>query len=121
MQTWIEFHNAHLKKSEAEHQAKRQEQERKADRRRTPMTERLKRVIRDIPPEEWDQPRSIDYFVRRLAPKWNGSRAAPREVADGLRELGWIRARAWRSEIGGFRSWWFPPSATVLKSRGAPF
>ena len=79
------------------------------DRRHTPMTERITRVLRNMPESEQSKERPIEFFVHALAPKWSGKHAANREVAAALRELGWARVRCWRAELGGFRATWQPP------------
>jgi len=110
MMTW--FDQQRLRAAQHERQRAEQEQlnKQKGDMRRTPMKERVARIIRALPPEERDLPRSLRFFVEQLKPKFSGARAAPRDVARGLRELGWTRTRAWRSEAEGFRALWIPPT-----------
>jgi hypothetical protein len=73
------------------------------------MATRLKVIISAMPAVEQLQPRPLSFFVAALAPKYHGSRAHRGEVAEGLRQLGWIRERKWRGEANGFRALWLAP------------
>lgn len=109
MKTWLEEMQAQsAREAQAREQAARDKAAEAAIRGVT-MKERVRRVIRAIPDHERDQPRSIEFFIDKLAPKYAGARAAARDVARGLRENGWTRHRAWRASEGGFRSYWRPP------------
>lgn len=78
--------------------------------RMTPVVDRLKKFIATIPESE-RYARPITFFSQALKPRWNGKHAAPREVADALRQLGFTRHRGWNNSEQGFRSHWhFPES-----------
>lgn len=111
MKTFADHRAHHAAEIEDRLEARKQARESVDERRRTPMRERLRRVIKRIPDAEAGEPKAIDFFVEQLAPKYAGKRASPRDVARGLRELGWTRTRKWRSEAEGFRALWHPPTA----------
>lgn len=113
MKTWRDHTNelaAEAARQRAEQAAREADQ---AELRGTPMTERIRRLLRPLPPEERVQPRTMEWFVEQLKPRWSGRRASPRDVGAALRHLGWTRTRAWRrTETGdeiGFRAYWLPP------------
>ena len=81
--------------------------------RHVPMAERLRRLIRDMPVEERNLPRHIDFFCEALAPRYHGRRAQRGQVASGLRELGWTRERRWRGDDEGFKALWWPPGESI--------
>ncbi|MFZ1539464.1 MAG: hypothetical protein WAT23_19045 [Chromatiaceae bacterium] len=109
MKTWVEeVREQSLCDAQAREQAARDKADQAAARGVT-MKEKVRRVIRAMPEHEREIPRSIDYFVDKLTPKYTGARAAARDVARGLRENGWSRQRTWRASEVGFRSYWLPP------------
>jgi len=111
MKTWLEALNEDMAKRAQEREAAAKAKMDKAQLRQVPMRERIKRLVRAMPPDDRNLPRPIQYFVDQLAPRWNGSRACPRDVARGLRELGWSRCRYWKGEADGFKTHWIPPES----------
>lgn len=110
MKTWLEVMNA----GQTERQVKLAEQElQRVDifrEKMTPVIDRLKKFIATIPVSE-RYARPITFFTQAIKPRWNGRHAAPREVADSLRQLGFTRHRGWNKSEAGFRSHWhFPES-----------
>lgn len=76
----------------------------------TPLADRLKRLISDIPQDEQKIPRGIEWFRVRL--KGRGGRGAhPGELGLALRNLGWKRKRSWSNAESGFRALWIPPDS----------
>jgi hypothetical protein len=108
MKTWIDQlqqrnaeRAAHVTQTEADKVAQFRE-------RMSPVVERLARFIASIPESE-RVPRSLDFYVRALRPRWSGKHAAARDVADALRHLGFKRVRAWNTPEQGFRTLWYWP------------
>ena len=95
---------------QAHHAAREQKRRQQMDARHTPMAERLARLIRQLPEDEREQPRNLEFFREALAPRYHGRSAHPAHVAQGLRDLGWKRRRKWRGVEEGFRAMWHPPS-----------
>ena len=114
MQTWVEsMRDAH---DERQQKIAEQESQKVSDfrERMTPVIDRLKKFIATVPESEC-YPRSITFFTQAIRPRWNGKHAAPREVADALRQLGFTRIRGWNSSEGGFRAHWHFPESTATK------
>ena len=116
MKTWAdelkEQHDILDQQRQAQH-TKAQTAKRTAfEARHVPMAERLHRLIRDMPDEEQTLPRHIDFFCDVLAPRYHGKRAHRGQVASGLRDLGWKRARCWQQDNNGFRALWWPPGVS---------
>lgn len=109
MKTWLETQREHQAEMAREREARQAAKTDKSEVRATPIKERVRRIIRDMPPHERHKPQHISYFVSQLAPRWNGDRASPRDVARGLRENGWVRKRDWKGERDGFTTFWIPP------------
>ena len=76
--------------------------------RHTPMATRLRKLINAIPEPERMQPRPLQFFINALSPKYSGKRAASREVAQGLTELGFKKKRVWVSASHAYCALWFP-------------
>ena len=112
MKTWLELQQEQQAQAAQERATREAAKVDKAEVRATPIRERVRRIIRDMPPTERHQPQHISYFVTQLAPRWNGDRASPRDVARGLRENGWLRKRDWKGERDGFTTFWIPPPAS---------
>jgi hypothetical protein len=74
--------------------------------RLTPLEERLKRLLYQIPDETIAQGLSLDDLRRLLAGKWRGN-CHPGELGAALRKLGFIRRRNWSEAEGGFRAHWY--------------
>jgi hypothetical protein len=85
----------------------------------SPVGERLRRLLDGIPETEQACGLRFEDLRRRLAGKY-GRTARHDEVADALRALGWARVRDWRDVDGGFRSAWFPPSASEPPEPNSP-
>lgn len=123
MRTWADNLTATQQQRADARAAKEQERRDRFERRHTPMHERIKRVIAAMPEDERPKPRELDFFVRVLAPKWFGRRAAAREVADGLRALGWERRRTWVGNSPGEKRYatsWHPPEPTKAEPPAKP-
>ena len=112
MQTWRDRMGAHAAEQErqrAERQAREAADAReKFETRFQPMPDRLKKVLRHLPREVQKQGVSLEDLRRNLAGKYRGQ-AAFREIAAGLRALGWERRRNW-TRSGPFVALWFPPT-----------
>ena len=80
--------------------------------RHTPMATRLRKLLNAMPEAERIEPRPLKFFVNALAPKYSGKRAAAREVAMGLVELGFIKKRIWVSSSHAYCAYWFPKEVT---------
>ena len=74
--------------------------------RLTPLEERLKRLLYQIPDETIAQGLSLDDLRRLLAGKWRGN-CHPGELGVALRKLGFVRRRNWSDAEVGFRAKWF--------------
>lgn len=74
--------------------------------RLTPLEQRLKKLLADMPEETLAQGLSLDSLRRLLAGKWRGN-CHPGELGAALRKLGFIRQRNWSDELGGFRAKWY--------------
>lgn len=111
MQTWADRLDEQRRERERE-QAEKAAQEaaqraQDAELRFTPMEVRLKKLIAQMPAEARQRGVSLATFRMNLAGKYRGQ-AAFREIAGGLRALGWERRRNW-SKDGPFVALWFPP------------
>lgn len=109
MKTWADEVAEMSAERERERIARQMIEQDKSTLRRLPMKERVARIIRDLPPDQRAGPYPLAFFVERLKPKFAGDRAAARDVARGLRELGWTRTRCWRRDgpdETGFRAVW---------------
>ncbi len=78
--------------------------------RLTPLEERLKKLLSDMPEEVIAQGLSLDSLRRLLAGKWRGN-CHPGELGAALRKLGYVRRRNWSDAEGGFRAKWYLPAA----------
>lgn len=76
--------------------------------RHTPMTTRLRKLLNAMPEPQRMEPRPLQFFINALAPKYSGKRAASREVAQGLTELGFTKKRIWVSASHAYCAYWFP-------------
>ena len=100
---------AAAQRADAEAAARRKVEESNRWRERlTPMPERLRALLTEIPPEVAAEGLSLSALTHMLRGKWRGHAHAG-EVAAGLRELGWRRVRNWSDSARGFRAVWFPP------------
>jgi hypothetical protein len=79
------------------------------------MTDRLAKLLDDMPVAERDQPRPIAFFRQGLQAKYPSrgqGRASVAEIGPALRQLGWRRQRQWKDPTAGFLTLWFPPGET---------
>lgn len=74
--------------------------------RLTPLEDRLKKLLSDMPEEVIAQGLSLDSLRRLLAGKWRGN-CHPGELGAALRKLGYVRRRNWSDATGGFRARWY--------------
>ena len=74
--------------------------------RLTPLEERLRRLLSQMPEEMVTKGLSLDQLRRLLLGKWRGN-CHPGELGAALRKLGFVRRRNWSDAEGGFRTWWF--------------
>lgn len=74
--------------------------------RLTPLEERLRKLISEIPPEIMAGGLSLDSLRRLLAGKWRGN-CHPGELGAALRKLRFVRRRDWSDVEGGFRAKWY--------------
>lgn len=113
MQTWFDQIDEQRREREREQAAKAAQEAaqraREGELRFTPMSTRIKKLLAHMPSERQQQGVSLATLRINLAGKYRGQ-AAPREVAAGLRQLGWERRRNW-SRSGPFVALWFPPEA----------
>ena len=73
--------------------------------RLTPLEERLKRLLSQMPEEMVAKGLSLDELRRLLAGKWRGN-CHPGELGAALRKLGFVRRRNWSDAEGGFKARW---------------
>lgn len=94
----------------AERQAKAQEANLRSSvqwaERLTPLEQRLKKLLAEMPEETLAQGLSLDSLRRLLAGKWRGN-CHPGELGAALRKLQFIRRRSWSDDEGGFRAKWY--------------
>jgi hypothetical protein len=116
VQTWIESQqlaSAAERPSQADRAAAREAKRRARHMLRfVPMTDRLAKLLDDLPIAERDQPRPIAFFRQALQAKYparGAGRASVAEIGPALRQLGWQRHRQWKDPTAGFLTLWFPP------------
>lgn len=104
----IESSAASAARDQADEARRQQEDAEQFAQRTTPLPDRLKRIIANLPETERDVPRPLEFFAERLRGR---QRLTPHrgELAGALRALGWTRKRCWRESEGGFRAYWPPP------------
>ena len=73
--------------------------------RLTPLEERLRRLLSQMPEEIVAKGLSLDELRRLLSGKWRGN-CHPGELGAALRKLGFVRRRTWSDHEGGFRAKW---------------
>lgn len=76
--------------------------------RHTPMAVRIRKLLNAMPEADRLLARPLQFFINALAPKYSGKRAAAREVAAGLVELGFTKKRVWVSSNESYCAVWFP-------------
>lgn len=74
--------------------------------RLTPLEQRLKKLLAEMPEQTLAQGLSLDSLRRLLAGKWRGN-CHPGELGAALRKLQFIRRRSWSDDEGGFRAKWY--------------
>lgn len=118
MQTWkdqMDAQRAEQERLRAERAAQQaQLAQQKFATRFYPMRERIRKILKHMPREVQQEGVSLELLRSNLAGKYRGQ-AAPREVAAGLRELGWERRRNWTKD-GPFIALWYPPSGKTSQS-----
>jgi uncharacterized protein YecE (DUF72 family) len=92
-------------KAIADQQAAREATSRWSE-RLTPLEERLKRLLSQMPEEMIAQGLSLDDLRRLLSGKWRGH-CHPGELGSALRKLGFSRRRSWVNNQNGFKALWF--------------
>ena len=71
----------------------------------TPLDQRLKIVLEDMPESIKTSGLSLPALQQMLKGRWRGN-AHPGELGAALRKLGYIRTRGWRGEKVGFIALW---------------
>ena len=84
--------------------------------RLTPLEERLRRLLSQMPEDVIAQGLSLDDLRRLLTGKWRGN-CHPGELGAALRKLGFVRRRNWSDAEGGFRARWFNRLGKEFESR----
>lgn len=74
-----------------------------------PLEVRLSRLLDTIPPEVQAEGLSLE-VLRRMLKGVGGRGAHCAALGACLRRAGYVRERRWRSDYGGFRALWYPPS-----------
>jgi len=74
----------------------------------TPLLQRLKKFIDNLPSEMRNQPQPIEFFRQGLRGRQTGRKAHAGELGAALRKLGYSRHRGWSKSDGGFRALWWP-------------
>ena len=77
--------------------------------RLTPLEERLRRLLSQMPEEIVAKGLSLDELRRLLSGKWRGN-CHPGELGAALRKLGFVRRRNWSDHERGFRARWHQDS-----------
>lgn len=75
----------------------------------TPLVQRLKKFIENLPVELRAQPQPLEFFRQGLRGRQYGNNAHAGELGAALRKLGYTRRRGWCESDGGFRALWRPP------------
>ena len=110
MVDYLERLQAEHERHMADRQAKAQESTRQSNaqwaERLTPLEQRLKKLLAEMPEETLAEGVSLDSLRRLLAGKWRGN-CHPGELGAALRKLQFIRRRTWSDVDGGFRAKWY--------------
>ncbi len=110
MVLYLERLKAEHERLMAERLGKAQEENRRSNvqwaERLTPLEQRLKKLLAEMPQETLAQGLSLDSLRRLLAGKWRGN-CHPGELGAALRKLGYFRRRDWSDVEGGFRAKWY--------------
>ncbi len=107
---YLERIQAEHERRMAEREAKRKEANKQANdlwtERLTPLEDRVKKLLAEMPDEVKAEGLSLDGLRRLLSGKWRGN-CHPGELGAALRKLGYVRRRDWSDAEGGFRAKWF--------------
>lgn len=110
MVLYLERLQAEHERLMADRQAKAQEATQRSHaqwaERRSPLEQRLKKLLAELPEETLVQGISLESLRRLLAGKWRGN-CHPGELGAALRKLHFIRRRSWSDDEGGFRAKWY--------------
>jgi hypothetical protein len=77
--------------------------------RLSPIEDRLRPLLLEIPEAVASKGIALDALRQMLKGRWRGQ-CHPGELGAGLRKLGWVRKRSWSDEGEGFRAKWFKAS-----------
>jgi hypothetical protein len=76
----------------------------------TPLLQRLKKFIDNLPADLRNQSQPLEFFRQGLRGRQSGNKAHAGEIGSCLRKLGYTRCRAWSSKSDdGFKAMWWPP------------
>ena len=107
--TYLEELKANLAKEQAAKQQQFDEQEQKVvatwQHAMTPLEQRLKRLLDDMPESVKANGVSLPVLQQMLKGRWRGN-AHPGELGMALRKLGYLRTRSWRGDEIGFAALW---------------
>ena len=110
MVNYLERVRAEHARRMADREAKAQESTQRSNsqwsERLTPLEQRLKKLLAEMPAETLAKVVSLDCLRRLLAGKWRGN-CHPGELGVALRKLQFIRRRSWSDVDGGFRAKWY--------------
>jgi len=74
----------------------------------TPLLQRLKKFIDNLPADQRTQPHPLEFFRQGLRGR-QGGKAHAGELGVALRKAGYTRRRCWSAAANGFRAHWHPP------------
>lgn len=75
----------------------------------TPLLQRLKKFIENLPANLRNEPQPLEFFRQGLRGRQSGNNAHAGELGVALRKLGYTRRRGWCASEDGFRALWWPP------------
>lgn len=106
----LQMEDARLQQQRQTEQAAKAEADRVLNQSRlTPLVDRLRAFIQNLPLQEQFKPRSLEFYRRALKGR-QGRAAHPGETGEALRSLGFVRKRGWHEADGGFKAIWVPPN-----------
>jgi hypothetical protein len=109
MSSYLDQVKAASQASQQNKEAAREVERHEWARRLIPLTERLERLLEQIPVELQAQGLSLSELRKMLRGRYRGS-AHPGELGAALRALKFERVRCWRSGNAGFNTVWKRPS-----------
>jgi hypothetical protein len=71
----------------------------------TPLEDRVKKILADIPDEIKRSGLSLNALQKMLSGRWRGH-CHPGELGQALRKLGYVRVRHWSGDKSGFVALW---------------